>query len=369
MRVLKATIGAIVILGAAAGGLHLSDRLLAAPDPQADAEGAPAEAVPVETVAVERANFVDSVRAVGTTRARRAIEVTTEVSGRIAHIAFTPGGQVAEGDLLLALDDRAERADLAAAEATLAEAEAAFARQEQLNRSGSASDATFQTARAALLRAEAERDRATLEVEDRRVLAPFGGVTGLTDIVEGQMLESGTPVTTLDDLSAIEVDFAVPETLLPRLEVGQEVQLRSSAWPGRVFPADISRIDTRVDPATRSIALRAQMDNPDRALTGGMFLQVELVLDERQAPAVPETALTVEDDRHLVLIVQDGHAEHAEIEVGRQSDGLVEVLDGLELGAALIVSNLHRVEPGTAVRATPRPARTATAGETGGTGG
>ncbi|WP_265499791.1 efflux RND transporter periplasmic adaptor subunit [Paracoccus beibuensis] len=353
MRILKTTLGAIVIVGAAAAGLHLSDRLLAAPDPQVRAETL-SETVPVETIPVETARFTDSVRAVGTARARRAIAVTSEASGRITRIAFTPGGAVAQGDLLLALDDRAEQADLMAAEATLAEAQAAFARQEQLNRSGSASDAAFQTARAALLRAEAERDSAQLALEDRRVTAPFDGVTGLTDLVEGQLLDSATPITTLDDLSAIEVDFAVPETLLPRLAQGQAVQLRSAAWPGRVFPAEIARIDTRVDPATRSIALRAQMDNGDRALAGGMFLQVELVLDERRAPAVPETALTVDGDRHLVLVARDGQAQHAEIEVGQQIDGLVEVVAGLEPGTPIIVSNLHRVSPGTAIHATPR---------------
>lgn len=353
MRILRAIIGTVVVAGAAAAGLHLSDRLLAAPDPQVQSRSEP-EAVPVETVPVTTARFTDSVRAVGTARARRAVEVTAEASGRVARIAFTPGAEVAQGDLLLALDDRAEQADLMAAEATLAETQAAFARQEQLNRSGSASDAAFQTARAALLRAEAERDRARLALEDRRVTAPFDGVTGLTDLVEGQLLDSMTPITTLDDLSAIEVDFAVSETLLPRLAVGQAVQLRSAAWPGRVFPAQIARIDTRVDPATRSIALRAQMDNADRALTGGMFLQAELVLDERQAPAVPETALTVDGDRHLVLIARDGQAQYAEIEVGQQIDGLVEVLAGLGAGTPIIVSNLHRVSPGTAINATPR---------------
>ena len=175
------------------------------------------------------------------------------------------------------------------------------------------------------------------------------------------MLDSGTPIATLDDLEVIEVDFGVPETLLPRLAVGQGVQLRSSAWPDRVFDATISLIDTRVDAATRSIALRAQMPNPDRALTGGMFLQVELVLDQRERPAVPESALSVEGDVQRVLIVKGNEAAWADIQVGQQSDGLVEVLAGLDLGTQIIVSNLHRVDAGTVVTATPRPDRTAAA--------
>lgn len=242
-------------------------------------------------------------------------------------------------------------------------------RQEQLNRSGSASDAAFQTARAAQLRAQAERDRARVALEDRQLRAPFSGVIGLSDLVPGQMLDSGTVVATLDDLEVIEVDFAVPETMLPRLAAGQAVQLRSPAWSDRVFEGAITLIDTRVDAATRSIALRAELPNPDRALTGGMFLQVELVLDERERPAIPESALSVEGDVQRVLIAQNGEAVWAEVRVGQDADGLVEVLSGIEIGTEVIMSNLHRVSAGTAVTTTPRAARTAKAAPAAGADG
>ena len=357
MRFVKVTIGAIVIAGAAALGLTLSDRLLAAPElqPQSLAQSRDQGAVPVETVPVATARFVDSVRAVGTARARSAVDLVTEAGGRIERIAFRPGQEVERGQVLLELDTRAEEADLAAAEATLAETDAALARQEQLNRSGSASDAALQTARAAQLRAQAERDRARVALEDRQLRAPFAGVVGLSDLVEGQMLDAGTVVATLDDLDVIEVDFAVPETILPRLAVGQAVQLRSPAWTDRVFEGRITLIDTRVDAGTRSIALRAALPNPDRALTGGMFLQVELVLDERRRPAVPESALSVVGDIQRVLIAQGGRAVWAPVRVGQDGEGLVEILDGVEIGTQIIVSNLHRVDEGTAIEAIERP--------------
>lgn len=348
MRAARAVLGLVVILAAAAGGLHLTERLLAATKPGEAVLGAAAP-LRVETIAPETVTFADAVTAVGTARARQAVDLLPEASGRITRIAFRPGDRVAAGAVLLELDDRAEQADLKAAEATLAEAQAAFDRQQSLNRTGSASDAAYQTARAALLRAEAERDRAGVALEDRSLRAPFAGVIGLSDLVEGQVIDTQTPIATLDDLSVIEVDFSVPETLLPRLERGQRVELTSAAWPGRVFIGEISRIDSRVDAATRSLALRAEIDNTDRALAGGMFLQVRLVLAERQRPAIPENAMTVEGDRVLVMLAQGDAARQVAIVTGQQQDGLVEVVSGLPPSARVIVTNLHRVSDGTII--------------------
>lgn len=365
MRALKAVLGLLVILAASAGGLYVTDRLLASPNaagPSGDEQAGP---LAVETIPVETVTFSDAVRAVGTARARKAIDLVAEASGRVTRIAFHPGDEVAKGDILLELDDRAEQADLKAAEATLAEAQAAFARQEQLNKTGNASDAAYQTAKGALLRAEAERDRATVSLEDRRIRAPFAGVVGLTDLVEGQMVDAATVVTTLDDLSVIEVDFSVPENLLSRLRPGQRVELTSAAWPGRIFEGRISRIDTRVDDATRSIALRAEVLNRDRALVGGMFLQVHLVLDERQQFAIPEQVLSVDGERNLVLLARDGVAQQVEITIGQQLDGMVEVVSGLSEDARIIATNLHRVAPGMEIRATPRDRITEAAPRTG----
>lgn len=357
MRAVKAVLGLVVVLAAAAGGLYLTERLLAASEPAATAGQGNAGPLRVETITPEPVTFADAVTAVGTARARQAVDLLPDASGRISRIAFQPGDRVEAGAVLLELDDRAEQADLKAAEATLAEAEAAFDRQESLNRSGSASDAAYQTARAARLRAQAERDRALVALEDRSLRAPFAGVIGLTDLVEGQLIDTATPIATLDDLSVIEVDFSVPEILLPRLLQGQRVELTSAAWPGRVFQGEISRIDSRVDAATRSLALRAEIPNDDRALAGGMFLQVRLVLDERQRPAIPENAVTVEGDRVLVMVADGNSAHEVEIDTGQQQDGLIEVVSGLAPSARVIVTNLHRVSDGAPIVAVPQERR------------
>lgn len=355
MRAIRAALGLIVILGAAAGGLYLTDRLMAAQDVAADVRRPGGDQpLPVETIQPEILTFSEVVRAVGSARAVRAVDLLPDASGRISRIAFRPGDRVAAGDVLLELDDRIATADLKATEATLAEAQAAFDRQEQLKRSGSASTAAYETARATLLRAEAEHDRARAVLDDRTVRAPFAGVIGLSDLVEGQLIDTGTRIATLDDLSVIEIDFSLPETVLPRLERGQRVEFTSAAWPGRVFTGRISGIDTRVDPATRSIALRADIPNDDGALAGGMFLQVQLVLTERERPAVPERALSVDGDRSLIMLAENGTARQVEIVTGQQQGGLIEVVSGLPPSARIIVTNLHRVASGMAVEAVPQ---------------
>lgn len=356
MRSARIVLGLVAILAAGAGGLWLTERLLAASEPAMAVSGA-ADPLRVETITPETVTFAQAVTAVGTARAHLAVDLVPPSSGRIARIAFRPGERVGMGQVLLELDNRAEQADLDAAEATLAEAQAAFERQQSLNRTGSASDAAFQTARAELLRAEAERDRMLVMLEDRSLEAPFAGIVGLTDLVEGQVVDTATAVATLDDPSTILIDFAVPETLLPRVQRGQRVELTSAAWPGRVFEGAIGHIDSRVDAATRSLALRAELDNRDRALAGGMFLQVRLVLDERRRPAIPENALTVEGDRTFVMLADADTARQAEIVTGQLQDGLIEVVSGLSPSAQVIVTNLHRVSDGALIEPVARDQR------------
>ncbi|MBE3637275.1 efflux RND transporter periplasmic adaptor subunit [Mangrovicoccus algicola] len=352
MQALKLLIGTAVVVAAGLGGLELSERFLASGPAQAalgPARDRDAEPLRVATVPAASHRFVTRVSAVGTTRAHRAISLLPDASGRITEILFVAGQSVEAGAPLLRLDDAVERATLKSAEATLEEARAAYDRQETLRARGAAADATWQSARAALLRAEAERDLAEVALQERTLRAPFAGVTGLTELEIGGMIDTSTIVTTLDDPSVIEAEFRVPETVMARLDPGLPVELTSAAYPGRVFSGGITGIDTRVDSQTRSILIRAAIENADAALTGGMFMEVSLLLEDRMSPAVPERALSVEGDRTMVHVARDGHAQLAELVTGQSADGLVEVLDGLEPGAQVIVSNLHRVSDGMAV--------------------
>ena len=179
--------------------------------------------------------------------------------------------------------------------------------------------------------------------------APFDGIVGLTDLAPGQLIDSSTAIATLDDLSVVEVQFSVPERFLARLEMGQKVQLTSPAYPDQVLTGTIGSMDTRVDRSTRSIAMRAEVPNPDGRLKAGMFMRVGLVLNEGQARAVPERALTVAGAQSYVHVAENGTARRIEVTTGRQRDGMIEIVTGLPDDAQVIVTNLQKVSDGSKI--------------------
>lgn len=353
MKTLRILFGLILLGAAAIGGFHYTGDMLAANTPATSSRGG-GGAVAVQALPVETLTFAETVEAVGTTLARQSVTLRPSAAGRVTEVAFATGDHVSTGDILVRLDDAAARASLASAEATVSEAEAAFNRQQQLEQRGSAAEATLQAARAALLRAEAERDMAINELEDRVLRAPFDGLVGLTDLARGQLIDSSTEVTTLDDLSVVEVAFNVPERFIARLARGQTVTLSTPAYPDREFTATIKAIDTRVDQTTRSIALRAEVPNDEGRFTAGMFMRVSLVLDQRQAPAVPERALSVAGAMSYVHVIEDGSARRIAVTVGSQQGEMIEVSGELVAGTPVIVSNLHRVGDGTEVELIPQ---------------
>jgi membrane fusion protein (multidrug efflux system) len=357
MRLFRVLLGTGLVAAAALLGFQITGTYLAASTGDKDVtEQSQPEAIPVLTEPAREMEFADSVEAVGTARAHRAVILFTQANGQIDEIAFSGGEHVEKGAVILTLENAAERAALKAAEATLTEARASFERQDRLKSSGSSSEATLQTARAVLLRAEAEHDMAQVALDDLILRAPFAGVLGLLDLSPGQLVKTTDELTTLDDLSRIEVDFRIPERHLARISQGLKVQLSSAAWPDRVFQGEISAIDTRVDPDTRSIGLRALIDNQDGALAPGMFIEVTLVLSNRAAIAVPERALTVSGNRSYINVIRDGHAAQVDVTTGQSQAGLIEVSGDLAPGIPVITSNLHRMREGVAVRDESQPA-------------
>jgi membrane fusion protein (multidrug efflux system) len=305
---------------------------------------------PVEVTQAETRTLSMTVEAVGTTRALQSVEIVPEADGRIVELNITPGEEVRKGDVLVRLDDEIARADLAEAEARLIERRQAVERATTLRRTNAVAEATVEEAQARLAEALAQLDRAARRLKERTITAPFDGVMGLTNVDEGARVDQQTIITRLDDLSQIEVEFALPETLFAQVTKGQTVTATSAAFPGQSFEGRIDAVDNRIDPVSRSFRTRAILPNPEGTLPAGMFMSLELLLSQSDFVVVPEEALIFQAAETYVFVVQDDTARRVVVETGQRRDGMVAVVKGIEAGQTVIVRGLQRLRDGAAVQ-------------------
>lgn len=340
----------LVLIAAAAIGGYLYYQRHHVPQPgQQMSENLADRAVPVDVVAVEPRVMEEKIEAVGTTRAARSVRIVPLASGRIVELLVEPGREVGKDDVLVRLDDDIERADLAEAEAALVERRQAVERATTLRSSNTVSAATLEQLRAAETAAAAAVDRARRRLADRSVRAPFGGVAGLTSIDIGARVTESDVITTLDDLSEVEIEFSAPETLYARIKPGLQVEARGAAFGDRLFSGRIASVDTRVDPASRAFRVRAILPNPQRTLPAGMFMFLGVTLSERDTLVIPDEAIIAEGTTTFVYTVRDGKAFRRGIVTGQREGGDVEIVSGLAAGETVVLRGHQRLRDGIAV--------------------
>ena len=148
----------------------------------------------------------------------------------------------------------------------------------------------------------------------------------------------------------------MPENFLAGLREGLNVKASAAAFPGRDFTGTVSGVDSRIDPVSRSVTVRAAVPNPDLALKPGMFLNVTLARDEHDALMVPEAALVPEQSRQFLFVIEEGRATRREVRIGGRQPGRVEIVDGLKAGEQVIVEGTQKVREGSEVRVVERAA-------------
>lgn len=310
--------------------------------------GATPASVTLAAVRTERVS--QKLEALGNARANESVDVSSKTSNIVAAVKFRDGEFVKRGQLLVQLDDAQVRADVAAAEAALTESESQYNRSRELLSTQVLSKSSYEQLEATMKSNRAKLQSAQAKLEDTVIRAPFSGRVGLRRVSVGTLISPGAVITTLDDTSVIKLDFSVPENALATLREGLSVRASAPAFPGRSFVGKVASIDSRVDLATRSVTVRALLANEDGALRPGMFLNVTLANDERQALVIPEEALTPEAERQFVFVVSNDKAERREVRIGSRRPGSVEVLAGLEAGEQVVVEGTQKVRDGAAVR-------------------
>ncbi|HVF16825.1 MAG TPA: efflux RND transporter periplasmic adaptor subunit [Steroidobacteraceae bacterium] len=310
----------------------------------------PGGPVSVVAVTLKREAFAQQMEGVGTARANEAVDITAKLSNRVTAIRFREGQQVKAGEVLVEFDSEQARATLAEAEAALSDSQSQFKRSRELFETKALSEAQLDQLQAALSGNQARVAGARSQLNDTIIRAPFAGRVGLRNISVGSYVTPGTVITTLDDTSVIKLDFSVPEVFLSTLQEGLVISARTSAYPEEDFNGKVSSIDSRLDPVSRAIIVRARIDNKDGRLKPGMFMTVKLIRAERPALMLPEEALVPEGNKKFVFVVRDGKAARVEIETGRRRPGEVEVVSGLDEGDQVITEGTQKVREGAPVK-------------------
>jgi membrane fusion protein (multidrug efflux system) len=298
-------------------------------------------------------DFADSIEALGTLLANESVELTATVTETISAIHFDDGDRVEEGQVLVEMTSQEEHAQLEEARATAGEAYRQYQRIKPLAEEGTAARSLLderkrqsETARARLAAIESR-------LADRLIKAPFAGIVGLRDLSVGALVQPGDLITTLDDDSVMKLEFPLSATYLEALHPGLEVIATSRAFAGREFTGSVKSVNSRIEPATRSIRVRALLANPERLLKPGMLMQVRLLENPRMALVIPEEALQPLGEQQFVYVVgEDNTVQRREIRIGTRRPGQVEVVDGLGADEQVVTHGHMKIRPGAAVTVT-----------------
>jgi len=287
----------------------------------------------------------------GTLRAWQATDLRTQVSGRVVSLKLQENGWVEQGQLLILLDDREPRSRLRQAEVSLREAQRLLERYQRLQKNQSISQDQLETQQAVADTAQAELLALQAEVERYRITAPFSGYLGEHNITTGMLLDSGSLITTLDDLSQLRVDFSLAERHLSLLKPGLPLQATTPAWEDQLFEGVLHSIGTRIDPVTRNLSLQGRLTNPQQQLRPGMLINLTLQARSREALLIPARSLTYDGQEKAVFVVNEkGIAQRRTVEVGATQAEWVEILSGLEAGEQLVDQGVVKVRNGIQVR-------------------
>ena len=353
------TVVSVLALGALGTYAYYANRSPVAPQAAGGQPGAGAPAagrppagfaIPVETAKVALQMLQEDVNAVGSLRSNESVVVRPEISGRIGAIHFTEGARVSKGAVLVLLDSSTQAAEVQQARANLALAETNFKRTEELEKSKFVSANARDQALNGLKVAQANLALAEARLAKTQILAPFSATIGLRQVSVGDYVKEGQDLVTLEDMSALKLDFRLPESYFGKVKLGQQVEIKTDAFSGQTFKATLMAIDPLIDQAGRSLSLRGKLDNPEGKLRPGMFANVRLILSERaSAMTIPEEALVPVGTDQYVFRVVDGKVQRVQVRIGLRRNAKVEVTDGLRPGDDVVTAGQLKIRDGAAV--------------------
>jgi membrane fusion protein (multidrug efflux system) len=321
-------------------------------------------AAPPATVTAAVAGFQTwqpQLAAVGSLRAVRGVDVTTEVAGLVREITFNSGQEVKAGQVLVRLNDDSDRAQLASLKAAAELAQTVYTRDKAQYDIQAIAKAQLDSDAADLKSKRAQVDQQAALVDKKTIRAPFAGRVGITTVNPGQYLNPGDAIVTLQAIDTIYADFYLPQQQLGQLQVGQVVVVDTNAFSNRTFDGKIRSINPRVDSTTRNVQIEATVDNRERKLLPGMYANVKIDAGGAQRYlTLPQTAITYNPYGATVFVVKPGTRKDAHgntmpvaqqvfVTPGPTRGDQVAILKGISEGTQVVTSGQLKLKNGTSL--------------------
>jgi membrane fusion protein (multidrug efflux system) len=328
--------------------------------------------IPPATVSTMKARVEDwqeTVGAVGSLRAVRGVDLSTEIAGLVRRVNFASGADVGPGTVLVELNSDAERAQVESLKAALELAEITLKRDREQFAVQAVSQATLDNDEADLRSKRAQLNQAQATLEKKTIVAPFEGRLGISTVAPGQYLNAGDKIVSFQAIDPIYVDFFLPQQEVSRITRRETVVVTSDAWPGREFKGKITAINSTLDAATRNIQVEATIPNPDRALLPGMYAKVSVQIGTVQRfVTLPQAAVTYNPYGASVYLAAPAKAgspaEAASAEAAKAGEpslvasqtfvtlgptrgDQVAIVKGIQEGDTVVTSGQMKLRPGT----------------------
>ena len=314
----------------------------------------------VTSIVTQREQWAATMAVIGTTEAVHGVTVSADLPGTVAHINFDSGKAVREGEILVELDTRQERAQLASLEAQSELARVNFGRTQELVNAGVISRQEYDQATSQQKATEANVAEIRATIARKTIRAPFSGILGIRKVNVGQYLSAGTPIVSTQTLNPIYVNFGVPQQEATKVKIGRSLRVTAEDIAGKVFTGNVTAIDSEVDQTTRNIQIQATLANPDGKLRPGMFVQVELPLGaSRDVIALPASAINYAPYGDSVFIITDLKDPKGQtyrgvkqqfVKIQGARGDQVAVISGLNAGDEVVTSGVFKLRNGAAVQ-------------------
>ena len=304
----------------------------------------------VVTEQVATHQIAQTLTLVGKLEAEESVVISPEVSGKVDVINVKANQKVRQGDLLVQLNDDKAKAAISEASAYLRDEKRKLTEYQRLVKKGAITQTEIDAQKASVDIANARLDAVYAQMKDLHISAPFAGTIGFIDFSRGKMVNAGTELLTLDNLSSMRLDLQVPERFLSMLSNGMIVDATSSAWQGVTFGGEVTGIDTRINSETLNLRVRIKFDNTSNQLKPGMLMSATIEFPTIDAPIIPVQALQYSGTKRYVYVVDsENKAKKTEVVLGARIENEVVITEGVQIGERIVVQGIVNMRDGSLV--------------------